>query len=93
MLNEEELVEAEELREEEYEEEAGEIVVDQLRLLLDVTKLWRRLLRDEATLDELKSTTSKKATKRREKAKEEGRAAKKAKGKSKRVKKSSRRRK
>ncbi|MEM2025293.1 MAG: hypothetical protein QXW94_03280, partial [Desulfurococcaceae archaeon] len=79
MLNEEEPVEAEELREEEYEEEAGEIVVDQLRLLLDVTKLWHRLLRDEATLDELKSTTSKKGTKRREKAKEEGRDTKKAK--------------
>lgn len=38
--------------EEEEVEEGGEVVLDQLKLLLDVTKLWRRVLRNEAKIEE-----------------------------------------
>lgn len=41
--------------EKEVEEEAGEILIDQLRLLLDITKLWHRILHGEASIEELKS--------------------------------------
>ena len=50
---EEEGVEEVGVKEEEEEvEEGGEVVLDQLKLLLDVTKLWRRVLRNEAKIDE-----------------------------------------
>ncbi|ADV65482.1 hypothetical protein [Desulfurococcus mucosus] len=39
--------------EEEYEEEGKEIRIEQLKLLIDVTKLWRRVLQGEASIDEL----------------------------------------
>ncbi|MCC6054739.1 MAG: hypothetical protein LM589_05435 [Thermosphaera sp.] len=50
---EEEGVEEVGVKEEEEEvEEGGEVVLDQLKLLLDVTKLWRRVLRNEAKIEE-----------------------------------------
>jgi hypothetical protein len=60
MIDEEQSKEVEEVgeeevgaeEEEEEVEEGGEVVLDQLKLLLDVTKLWRRVLRNEAKIEE-----------------------------------------
>ncbi|AFL67160.1 hypothetical protein [Desulfurococcus amylolyticus] len=43
----------EEIIEEEYEEEGKEVQIEQLKLLLDVTKTWRRILKGEAGIEEL----------------------------------------
>ncbi|WP_042667829.1 hypothetical protein [Desulfurococcus amylolyticus] len=43
----------EEMIEEEYEEEEKEVQIEQLKLLLDVTKTWRRILKGEASIEEL----------------------------------------
>lgn len=60
----EEREEREELEAEEAEEERGEIVIDQLKLFLDVTKLWKKILEDRGSIDELKSLTSVRVTKK-----------------------------
>jgi len=58
MIDEEQSKEVEEeekeagVEEEEEVEEGGEVVLDQLKLLLDVTRLWRRVLRNEAKIEE-----------------------------------------
>lgn len=43
----------EEVEEREEVEEAAEIIVDQLKILLDITKLWRKILRNEADIENL----------------------------------------
>lgn len=78
LIDEEQPERAEEISEE-TEEETGELVIDQLRLLLDVTKLWRRILHNEATLEELKSKSLTRAARRRVKTKAEAKSEKKTK--------------
>lgn len=68
MISEEEItevgVEEKHEEEEEAEEEKVEVVLDQLKLLLDVTKIWRRILRNETSIEELKSTAPVKPAKK-----------------------------
>ncbi|MEM4717960.1 MAG: hypothetical protein QXE81_04275 [Desulfurococcaceae archaeon] len=70
MVNEEEIneieerVEREELEGEEAEEERGEIVIDQLKLFLDITKLWKRILENKGSIDDLKSIISTRVSKK-----------------------------
>ncbi|MEM1627931.1 MAG: hypothetical protein QXP02_00190 [Desulfurococcaceae archaeon] len=51
----EEVEETEEITEEEKAEEIAEIIIDQLKVLLDVTKLWRKILKNEINLESLES--------------------------------------
>ncbi|MEM1529743.1 MAG: hypothetical protein QXJ84_05120 [Desulfurococcaceae archaeon] len=65
---EEEEVETEVGRGKEAEEETGEILIDQLRLLLDITKLWHRILHGEASIEDLKSMVTVKPSRKLEEA-------------------------
>jgi len=67
MLSNEE-VEVEEVEKEEEIEGAEEILVDRLRLLLDVTKLWHKILHGEASIEDLKALAGIEIAKREAKA-------------------------